>query len=485
MKNLESKKIRLFFKESNGDYIKDWSPIPREFRIPSSTFVADNMNNTDEEFMGLFKTTNNTYRTSGTIGVGWLKDSQRKTIIDDTGNACAILIKPRFKVLDPWEMLAEVFADPEYENYILENGPFYKFNVSEKMIPIPSTEKGGEFLAALSFLNICSKLCRRHLSRQISFTEENLNGKIIGSIDMAKHIKYNVSKGREDRIYCRYPTFTLDNLENRIVKAALIKSHRIIQSNHAKSENINRLFSYCLSSLKTVRTVKISKSDFNKINTTGCNSNYKPVIELAKTILFNKGIYDLFNSNTVDEYRFVIPYTINMERLFEFYIRSIIKKKLQNERNSLYKLDTYRSKDTNPLKVYEDNPTKKVYLMNSYIPDISIYTEIDGEKKYIAVFDVKYQHSTNQAYASSIRHNTHQLLFYTLLLNVKTCGFIFPSEQYAESIEDGISLNIMNGNRIKNTDENIIKYYQLLMNLTSESDCIKSVNQILKVINNS
>lgn len=56
--------------------------------------------------------------------------------------------------------------------------------------------------------------------------------------------------------------------------------------------------------------------------------------------------------------------------------------------------------------------------MNKYVPDIALLKG-DGKKRYIAVFDMKYQNSRNSVYAESRRHNSHQLLFYTLLLNVR------------------------------------------------------------------
>lgn len=298
----------------------------------------------------------------------------------------------------------------------------------------------------------------------------------MGNINVSKHIKYNLSVGREDRIYCRYPRFTLDTLENRIVKAALVKSHKIIQSNNNKSNQIHRMFTFCMNSLKTVNTVKIVKSDFLKISVSGCKSNYKTIIDLAETILFNEGIYDLFDKNIKESYRYVIPYTINMEHLFEFYVRTIIKNKFKEEYKSVYKLDKYRTKNKNPLKVFDSSLKQSVYLMNSYIPDIAIYRGNDDSKTYIAVFDVKYQHSNNKAYASSVRHNSHQLLFYALLLNVDLCGFIFPDELESKAITEGIPLNILDGNRIKTKEDKPIYYTQWLIDLSDELSKEESIN---------
>lgn len=47
----------------------------------------------------------------------------------------------------------------------------------------------------------------------MAFKEENFNGKVVGNIQVSKHIKTNITQGREDRVFCRYPVFTVDTLE--------------------------------------------------------------------------------------------------------------------------------------------------------------------------------------------------------------------------------------------------------------------------------
>ena len=78
---------------------------------------------------------------------------------------------------------------------------------------------------------------------------------------------------------------------------------------------------------------------------------------------------------------------------------------------------------------------------NAYLPTSGILLPLNaGELKwrnyynnetknweYTTVLDVKYQRSVNPR-SETVRHNSHQLLFYTLLLNTKECGFVFPEE---------------------------------------------------------
>lgn len=447
--------------------LKDWN---RDYEklIPKGTSAAKSMYGVIPAEMGLYVDEKGYYHTSGYVGVGWLKDYQGKTIIDPvSGEKLALMIVPRFS-LNPWEMLIKVMNDPEYDLYTSgSNGNFFEVHTGEELVPVPNTETGGELLAAISFVKECEKICKKHLRQTMDFKEENFNGKIVGNIQVAKHIKQNVSQARVDRIFCKYPIFTVDTLKNRIMKAALIKAKKIFRNNGIAVKEIGRIYSYCEKSLKSVRTVSISKSDFNKVNMTGFDSCYKNVIGLAKTVLLGNGVNDLVGKET-DEIRYVIPYTINMESLFEFYVRSVLKEYLRKNSDSNIVLDEYRMSQKNPLLTLKDSD-QQAYLMKHYVPDIALIERSDRESKYIAVFDVKYQNSMNMVYSETRRHNSHQLLFYTLLLNVKRCGFIFPKQRKDEKFGDleVYELNIQAGDAMDSSDR---EYTQWSVEFASTSN---------------
>jgi len=448
--------------------LKDWN---RDYDklIPKGTAAAKSMNGVIPEEMGLYIDDKGYYHTSGYVGVGWLRDYQGKNITAPiTGEKIAVMISPRFSSMNPWEMLIKVMNDPEYELYTSgTNGDFFEIYTGEDLIPVPNTESGGELLAAISFVKECEKICKKHLRQAMDFREDNFNGKVVGNIQVAKHIKQNITQGREDRIYCRYPVFTVDTLENRVMKAALAKAKRIFKKNGITVKEIGRIYSYCENALKAVRLVGISKSDFNRTNITGFNSYYKNVLELAKTVLLGNGVNDLFSEET-DDIKYVIPYTINMESLFEFYVRATLKEYLRRDTGSNIVLDEYRMPQKNPLLTLKDSD-HRAYLMNNYVPDIALIDREGGENKYIAVFDVKYQNSTNVVYSETRRHNSHQLLFYTLLLNVTRCGFIFPKPKTDEDLGDleMYELNIQTGDAMDPSER---EYTQWSAEFTSKQN---------------
>jgi hypothetical protein len=65
-------------------------------------------------------------------------------------------------------------------------------------------------------------------------------------------------------------------------------------------------------------------------------------------VILGNGANDLFNAETGD-IRYIIPYTINMEALFEFYVRATIREYIKTKPDSHVLLDEYRIPKKNPL----------------------------------------------------------------------------------------------------------------------------------------
>lgn len=436
--------------------VDDWSPI-KQLKYSEKLFCYKSVNTVDCENLGIYLDDRNQYRSSGYVGVCVLQGKDGQDYIGPDGKKIILYVKPRFKTLSPWQMLTEIMQDEEYEDYIHgSENTIYTILDAETPIKLNIDESGGEVLLAISFIRCCYKICSTNLKRQMSYKTENLNGKIRGRIDFPNQVKKNISRGREDQIYCKYPAFSENILENKILKMALIVSERILRVNKCMEadgiDNVRSMFSYCRNRLKMIDECAIRKSDFAAINVKGFNASYGPAIKLAEMLLSHSNM----SVNTRGaKSGYVIPYAIRMEALFEFYTRTKIKEHIKNENlQKSVRLDAYRSNKKNEdvlLTIQSDS----AYLMKNYIPDIAFQINLnDGNSKeedwkYVAVMDVKYQKSTEKVGAEARRHNSHQLLFYALLLNVKRCGFVFPkdSEKNSENNdENGKNLVLQEGN---------------------------------------
>ena len=357
--------------------------------------------------------------TSGQVGVGRLYESRNLPLRENSKEH--ILIVSSSYGLDPWFMLESVMLDDEYESYLVEledsNRELFRIGYDQPLIQLPYKENpNADLLFALSFIYSCYNLCRKGIKKTIIHHEENFTAKIRGRIDVSRNIKNNTARGRNDRFFCKYVGFTEDNDENRILKAALLKSIKILNKRIKEKTNISEVISFCINSLKHVKTISINYFDYKNISYGGLYSYYKPVILHARAILSLDSKRSKIGSRADQRYVYVIPYSINMETLFEYYARTELKKSLGE---SEYRVGKYSDKVFVQQGVQEVEQSEKGIHLSSYcIPDIVV---LDNEKP-IAVLDAKYKISGRPD-----RYDSHQLLAYVLLTGVNRCGFILPS----------------------------------------------------------
>jgi hypothetical protein len=362
--------------------------------------------------------------TSGYVGVGRIYDYNLKPI-QSSGKEHIVVISSKYGV-DPWKMLEKVMADDEYENYIeeLEKKGKYLFRVfyDQPLIQLAQDENNnGDLLYALSFINSCYLLCKKGLKKTMYHQEKNYNSKVRGKIDVKKNIRENTSRGRNDRFYCKYIDFTEDNIENRILKVTLKKCKSIVEKRFEKNAEITKKVHYCMNVLRRVKSVAIKTSDFNNVSVSGLYMYYKPVLQQARSIFSQKYYsYSVDGEKTITKSVYTIPYMINMETLFEYYARTMIKKNLDDDK---YELDEYSKKMFLERGATRKEDTEKdIHLMPYCIPDIIIRDKVT--KEALVVIDAKYKSHDRTARTDSL-----QLLSYVLLTGVNKCGFVFPGKQ--------------------------------------------------------
>ena len=440
---------------------QDWSELSDQNNILS--YIGDY-----EENFGIHRY-NEKYWTSGYVGVSRLLDNQRKTLRLN-GRECVFIVSSRFGS-NYWHMLEQILCDDEYEDYVSElkkDGKFlYKIFYEQPLIPLSiDGPSNGEILCALSFVTACFSLCHQGLKKSMSYSSGNFIGKIIGHIDIKRNMRLNTAQGRNDRFYCKHISFTQDNVENRILKAALKRCKKILSSNMWDFVEIQKRLSFCSAQLEHVSDVVIKKSDFNNLSTSGLYSNYRPAIRLAQSILSQK--YTSYQSDVEEMPRksiYTIPHVINMETVFEFYVRVMLKRCIQGTE---FILDPYSS------KLYLENgqgnkpePLSNVHLISYCIPDAIIRERNSG--KVVAVIDAKYKR-----HEYSNRGDSLQLLAYTLLTGTNKCAFVFPDTVAAlKMMRDGYFLKLSTP-----AFDDVVHYSELLLN-TDDEDNIKTLRQFL------
>lgn len=404
---------------------------------------------------------------SGYVGVGRLYDKNGH-YLQSGGKEHIIVVTSQYG-MNPWKMLETVMTDDEYDDYIAEmdadGRPLFHIFYDQPLIKLSQdTEQDGELLYALSFVTSCYSLCRKGLKKTMFHQEENYSSKVRGKIEIKKNIRMNTCKGRSDRFYCKYIDFTEDNIENRILKATLLKCKDIIGRRFPLTSEVSKRIAYCQNALRRVKTVQIKTSDFNGADASGLYMYYKPLLKQAHCI-YGQKYYAFKNEDgqSIAKSVFTIPYMINMESLFEFYARIVLKRTINTDKYSLdrYSKRLYIQKDVNDITEVE----RGIHLMPYCIPDIIIR---DNEsRKPVAVIDAKYKPNTR-----STRSDTHQLLSYVLLTDVKRCGFAFPGTNSRTKI--------MNATETASLplSVDLLNYYELILG-NDLDNALEALQQIL------
>lgn len=384
--------------------LRDWSRVPTEI-IELATHETNN-HAESQNGLQLFHYYKGGLWTGPHVGVRKLSKSD-----------AVVLIEPRFG-LNPWEMLAEVFKDAEFARYLesskRKSEPIYEIFSSEPPVRVPVENSDyAHILLCLSFISSCFSVCQKGLKKSIIKHEKNLSSKIRGKINIAKNLKNNTLRGRNDRFYCEFPTFTIDNVENRVLKSVLNRCSNLLADHSFISVEIKRMIKFCLLSLGNVQDVNITDREIGKLSATGVYSYYKTAFELATHIL-NRNFYtprtegEGLGQATCE----VVPYLINMQVVFELYCRTKIKRVLPDG----MVMDEYDKR----LEVSNvGNKPSRLHLSKHLIPDITLRDRSTGE--VIRVLDAKYKESSIPD-----RSDTLQLLAYSFNAAPKSSGFIFP-----------------------------------------------------------
>jgi 5-methylcytosine-specific restriction endonuclease McrBC regulatory subunit McrC len=294
------------------------------------------------------------------------------------------------------------------------------------------------------------------------YQEENFNSKVRGKIDIKKNIRMNTTHGRNERFYCKYIDFTEDNIENRILKATLIKCKAIVESRFEDDTEFSKQASFCLNAFKHVKLVNIRMSDFRAASVTGLYMYYKPILQQAKSILSQKYFsYKADNGTIIKKSIYTIPYMINMETVFEFYARIVLKETL--DINNYY-LEKYSSKKFTEQGVFDEhNALDGIHLMPYCIPDIIVRDKKTDQ--IVIVLDAKYKPNNR-----SVRSDSIQLLSYVLLTGTDRCGFVFPGTKTTIKQmrgKDNLSLNTPLLNELK--------YFELILGNIQDKTIIETL----------
>lgn len=239
------------------------------------------------------------------IGADWLSEEHDK----------AVVVTPKMPKVDFVEMYMCALKFESAADYFSK---FYSIDFDRKPIETGVLNNQLTPLLIIHFLAMLRRLSKRGLKKDYIIREDNLQSKIKGKIRIAQNIRLNDINKRNDRAYCQYQEYTVDNPENRLLKKALLFSQRYIHRlNRHNSYNDIRTITNSLLSVFADVSEEIEIHEVNRVVSNKLFKEYKEAIRIAKMILrqFNFSISKIgIDTKTTP------VFWIDMSRLYEVYV---------------------------------------------------------------------------------------------------------------------------------------------------------------------
>ncbi len=238
-------------------------------------------------------------------------------------NEYAFVVKPKVEVDYIKLFMTALELNSENEAAYFSN--YYYIDFEKPAIETNALDNVITPLLILHYISLLRHLVSRGLKKGYVVREENLRSKIRGRILLQRHLTKNVFAKREDRVFCRFQEFTEDIPENRILKKALSFSVRFINQLPGFKSHLQELtphLSMIGSAFENV-SEEVTIAQVAKVNAGKIFRHYESAIKVAKLILRH---FDYSIDNTSETTQSVRPFCIDMPRLYEMYVLSLLRK---------------------------------------------------------------------------------------------------------------------------------------------------------------
>lgn len=236
---------------------------------------------------------------------------------------CAFVVKPKVNVDYVKLFMTALELNSENEAAYFSN--YYYIDFEKPAIKTNALDNVITPLLILHYISLLRHLVSRGLKKGYVVREENLQSKIRGRILLQRHLTKNVFAKREDRVFCRFQEFTEDIPENKILKKALSFSVRFINQLPSFKSHLQELtpqLSMIGSAFEKV-SEDVTIAQVAKVNAGKIFRHYESAIKVAKLILRH---FDYSIDNASETAQSVRPFCIDMPRLYEMYVLSLLRK---------------------------------------------------------------------------------------------------------------------------------------------------------------
>ena len=263
------------------------------------------------KFLGLSKEWTSYY-----IGAAWLTED------NSTEYKNAVVVNPK-KIgnegdTDFIEMYVRALQFAPSSEYFSQ---CYGIDLDQPAIECQTLNEQLTPLLIVHYLAVLKKIISHGLKKDYVIREENLRSKVRGRIMLQNNLQKNIFVQRQDRVFCKFQEYTVDTIENRLLKKALVFSDSFLSrlASHCESlAELKRIIGQVKNAFVQVSD-NIEVSQIKVLKRNKLFKEYAEAIRLAKMILRR---FDYSISKTEMEQKSVPPFWIDMSRLYEVYVYS-------------------------------------------------------------------------------------------------------------------------------------------------------------------
>lgn len=186
------------------------------------------------------------------------------------------------------------------------------------------------------FVDEVTRLMKQGLKSSYETLEDNLTC-FKGKIQFSQHIRHNFA--HNERVYVAYDEFTVNRPENKLLKSTLLYLH-----SHTRSSRNKKDIKNLLSIFSDVEPSSNYDADFSRIVLDRNTKAYSNALNWARIFLKRKS-FTSFSGSTVS-----MALLFPMEKLFECYIATLLKRALEPNGYSVSTQDTGYYLFDNPRK---------------------------------------------------------------------------------------------------------------------------------------
>ena len=261
------------------------------------------------------------------IGVDWVIEHTLPLIIEPKLNN-------KTEQVDYLQMLFSCIKHPEVTDKITQ---LFEVKWDKPKIQISQQQDLLTPFLILEFLGVLRKIIKKGLKKSYYKMEQNLYGKVKGKVLVSKTIKHNHFKNKNLSTYCSFDEFGVNNKENRFLKKTFefCKSYLPQFDKISKPEDLVDLFNFINPAFDKVDgTIDIRELRSHKSNS--FYKEYDEALRLAK-LIFKRFGYNV--SKVAEDLVETPPFLIDMSKLFELYVLSILRKRFPTDKELLYQPD--------------------------------------------------------------------------------------------------------------------------------------------------